>query len=337
MILPPTSFRHLSRMTDSVGLFEHADGIVPRYEHGYCVDDVSRALIVVSREPAPSDDVIELANCYLRFLISAQTPDGRIHNRLGYDRLWHDSANVEDCWGRAIWSFGVAATQGPTPEIQAEAMTAFEIAIRTRSPWPHAMAFAALGATAVLDSIPDHVSALELLADAATVIGTPSTNPEWPWPLNRLSYANAAIAEALICAGSKLHDDAVLADGLRMLAWLLEFETRSGHLSVTPVGGRGPTNLERGFDQQPIEAAALADACIRAAHVDDDPRWLAGVQHCVQWFLGDNDSETPLFDLASGGGCDGLSATGRNRNQGAESTIALISVLQHGHQLIAAV
>jgi hypothetical protein len=322
-------------MTDDVGLLEHADGISPRYEHGYCVDDVARALVLVSREPDPTDEVVVLAGRYLHFLVQAQASDGSIHNRLGYDRHWQDQPNLEDCWGRAVWGFGVAAVQGPTSGIRTRAKASFEIALRARSPYPHAMAFAALGATALLDELPKHVGARSLLADAAAVIGRPAADPSWPWPLPRLSYANAAIAEAVISAGSKLGDAAMTEDGLRMLRWLLDLETYHGHLSLTPVGGRAPGYHTRRFDQQPIEAAALADACIRAGLVDDDPRWQQGLRLCIGWFLGENDSQTPLIDPVSGGGCDGLHAGGRNRNQGAESTMALMTVLQLGQKHLA--
>jgi hypothetical protein len=37
-----------------------------------------------------------------------------------------------------------------------------------------------------------------------------------------------------------------------------------------------------------------------------------------------------MWDPATGGGYDGLTPTGPNLNQGAESTLALISTLQHG-------
>ena len=50
---PTVPFRHLQRLTDHIGLLEHAEGIVPRYEHGYCIDDVARGLVVVCREPSP--------------------------------------------------------------------------------------------------------------------------------------------------------------------------------------------------------------------------------------------------------------------------------------------
>ena len=46
-------FDHLERLTDDRGLFEHALHAVPRREHGYCVDDAARGLVVVCHEPAP--------------------------------------------------------------------------------------------------------------------------------------------------------------------------------------------------------------------------------------------------------------------------------------------
>ncbi len=53
MSAPGPSFEHLLRLSDEVGVFEHADGAIPRREHGYCVDDVSRALLVITREAEP--------------------------------------------------------------------------------------------------------------------------------------------------------------------------------------------------------------------------------------------------------------------------------------------
>jgi hypothetical protein len=115
-----------------------------------------------------------------------------------------------------------------------------------------------------------------------------------------------------------------------MLDWLLTLETRGGHLSVVPAGGWGPGEARPGFDQRPIEVAALADACMRAMAVTGDRAWLNGVDMCVAWFLGDNDARIPMLDERTGGGSNGLGATSRNRNQGAESTLAMISVLQQG-------
>jgi hypothetical protein len=327
---PDPPFRHLLRLTDHIGLFEHAEGPTPRLEHGYCVDDVARGLVVVCREPEPRHELVTLARRYLYFLAQAQAPDGRFRNRLGYDRRWRGDPGTHDCWGRALWGLGTAAARGPAAAIREESLARFDSGAQVRSEWPHAMAVAALGAAEVLDISPGRPAALGLLQAAVSVIGEPAPSAAWPWPAPRLSYANAAIAEAVIVAGSRLGEVSVLRNGLRMLEWLLAVETRDGHLSVVPTGGWGQGETRPGFDQQPIEVAALADACARAATVTGDSSWLDGVGMCVAWFLGDNDAKTPLLDAQTGGGHDGLGPTGRNRNQGAESTLAMISVLQHG-------
>jgi len=79
------------------------------------------------------------------------------------------------------------------------------------------------------------------------------------------------------------------------------------------------------------EAAAIADACHRAATITGDPTWLVGVDLAVGWFLGDNDTGVVMYDADSGGGFDGLRQVGRNENRGAESTLAALATLQLGH------
>jgi len=213
----------------------------------------------------------------------------------------------------------------------------FSRGTRVSSPSAHAMAFAALGAAEVLDSRPGHSAALALLYRARVAIGDPAADAGWPWPAPRLSYASGAIAEAVIVSGHYLEDDRLLRKGLRMLEWLLAAETRDGHLSVVSPQGWSPDEQRRpASDQRPAEVAALADACVRAATVTADDRWLAGVRMCLAWFLGDNDAKVPLIDERTGGCSDGLTGAGRSRNQGAESTLAMIAVLQHGRRLAAA-
>jgi hypothetical protein len=162
----------------------------------------------------------------------------------------------------------------------------------------------------------------------------PSSDAAWPWPEPRLTYANAVVPEAMIAAGVLLDRPVLRQQGLDLLAWLLDHETRDGNLSVTPVGGAAPADRAPRFDQQPIEVAALADACARAALVDGDARWGNGVAAAVGWFLGENDAGLPMWDPATGGGYDGLHADAVNLNQGTESTLALLSTLQHARHLV---
>ena len=330
---PVPPFRHLQRLTDNVGVIERADGIMPRYGQGYRVDDVARGLVVVCREPSPSDELITLGRRYLYFLTQAQAADGKFRGRLGVDRRWRGRPEAQDAWGRSLWALGTAAARGPTAGIRQEALALFDASAAVGSPYPHAMAFAALGAAEMLGRWPGHPGALALLAVAGAVIGEPAADATWPWPTARLSYANAAIAEAVIVAGDKLGRDHLLRNGLRMLAWLLAGETRNGHLSVVPTGGWGRGEDRPAFDQHPSQVAALADACTRAAEITGDSSWLTGVKMSVTWLLGDNDAGIPMFDERTGGCSDALSRVSRSRNQGAESTLAMISVLQQGRRL----
>ena len=336
MITDEPRFDHLARMTDDRGTFEHADHTTPRREHGYCTDDMARVLVVASREPQPGPVVSGLAETALRFLVDAQGEHGDCRNRMSSAGVWLDRYGVEDCWGRSLWGLGTAAARSPHGATRAVALAHFERGALQRSPWPRAMAFAALGADEILAACPDHRGARDLLADAlAVMVGRHRSTSSWVWPESRLSYANAALPEAMIAAGAALGRERVVDDGLDLLSWLLESETHDGHLSVTPVGGRGPGDRLPEFDQQPIEVAALADACARAARLTGADHWHAGVTRAVAWFLGDNDANAPMGDADSGGGYDGLRADGPNLNQGAESTLALISTLQHARREIA--
>ncbi|MDP9091919.1 MAG: glycosyltransferase [Actinomycetota bacterium] len=320
-------------MTDGRGLFEHAKLSAPRREHGYCVDDVARALVVLCREPAPDQRVKRLANLYLTFVLSAIDPLGACHNRMDAEGQWRDVASLGDWWGRAVWGLGYCAAHAHTAGMRARALVGFRIAAGRRSPHVRAMVFAALGAAEVLGTRTTEPAARSLLRDAVRAIGPPVTDPGWPWPEPRLAYGNGALAEALIVSGAALGDGRAAGHGLDLLEFLLRVETRDGHISVTPVGGRGRDDVGPGFDQQPIEVAALADACASAFQVTGDADFLAGIRLAWRWFAGDNDSATPMFDRATGGGYDGLECGGRNQNQGAESTLAMLSTAQHARRV----
>lgn len=332
MSAPAVCLDHLVHLSDERGLFEHADHAEPRPEHGYCTDDNARLLVVAVRERAAGGDARGLDALALRFVTASVDHGGRVHNRLDIDGRWTDRATTEDCWGRALWGLGTAAAHHPDEAVRAEARSAFDRGVERRSRWPRAMAFAALGAAELAGAEPGHAGASRLLAAALAAIGRPAAGT-WRWPQPRLAYANAALAEAVIAAGHALGRPEAVDDGLAMLGWLLQAETSSGHLSVAPVGGRGPGDVRPGFDQQPIEAAALADACWRAEAVTGDDRWHRGVEAAAGWFEGVNDVGLPMGDPATGAGHDGLHRRRVNLNQGAESTLAYVATLQRARTL----
>ena len=154
-------------------------------------------------------------------------------------------------------------------------------------------------------------------------------------PSSASRYANATLPEAMIAAGSALERPALLRRGLDLLEWLLDRETRHGHLSVTPVGGSGPDDHGPAFDQQPIEVAALADACARAEAVDGDRRWMDGITAAARLV----SRSTMTVGSSCGTPRPGVPLMacendGANLNQGTESTLALLSTLQHARSAV---
>ena len=142
-----------------------------------------------------------------------------------------------------------------------------------------------------------------------------------------MTYSNGLIVEALLAAGSHFADNNLVSQSLGLLEWLVEVEwSPEGHFSFTPTGGRDPDG-QGGFDQQPLEAWTLADACALAFDLTGEVRWRSAVRWAAQWFIGANDQETPMWDPATGAAFDGLTATGVNTNQGAESTLAFIGTM----------
>jgi len=330
---PVPKFEHLLSMVGPYGVFAHAEFDTPRVEDGYCVADMAGVLLAASRERQPDPQVVELARIALDFLEAAQTSNGMFFHRRDASGAFPGTASNEDCWGRAIWALGSAVARLDDAALVAKAQLLYERGVEVRSPWPRSMAFACLGAGEVLSVKRANVGSRELMVEALVTLDRSTMSDEWEWPEERLSYANAVLPEALLVLGSTLANPRVFQDGLTQLGWLLALETKSGHLSVMSSRGRRFESVHEQFDQPPIEVAALCDACLRAFNLTGDVRWSRGVDDCVQWFLGRNDAGVMMFDVLTGGGYDGLTEHGLNLNQGAESTLAMISTLQSVTQL----
>jgi hypothetical protein len=85
------------------------------------------------------------------------------------------------------------------------------------------------------------------------------------------------------------------------------------------------------FDQQPIEAWAMADAALAAWRIEGSGRWLDVIDDASMWFMGRNDVGLPLYDISTGAGCDGLHRDRVNLNRGAESTLSALGALAAAH------
>src|SRR5690242_10618396 len=104
-----TSLRtdHLRTLVDDVGIVQHAHGIIPNRDSGYCVDDVARLAVVSLALAERGDEHVWTGSLYrsLAFLHSAAGDSG-MRNFMGYDRCWLDEPHIGDHLGRSIWALG---------------------------------------------------------------------------------------------------------------------------------------------------------------------------------------------------------------------------------------
>ncbi|HWB89512.1 MAG TPA: glycosyltransferase [Acidimicrobiia bacterium] len=322
--LPELSWDHLRRLTGPFGLYEHAFRDMPRLGHGYTTDDNGRALVVAARAGADRRDL----RPYLEFVLAGRTENGW-HNRMSVTGRWTDRLGPDDAMGRAVWGLAEVVSAGDRDE---RVLTALRHGLRMTSPHLRSNAYLLLAAACA------HRAGLaeaepSLRAGLARIPHAPAG--AWAWPEPRLTYDNGRIPEALIRAGAALDAAAVVDRGLAMLAWLVGIESGEGHFSFTPVGGRGPGERGPAFDQQPIEAWAMVDACRAAGEADPSGPWADLARQAGEWCLGRNDVGVELYDAETGAGFDGLKPEGVNLNRGAESTLSVLGSLWALHDAAA--
>jgi len=321
--LPRPRLDHLSKLTGPKGLFEHARYDEPRIEHGYTTDDNARALSVLAALGTTLPITPLPIAPYRGFVLSARNRVGW-HNRLSHRGRWLDRVGSDDSQGRAIW--GLSAIALPH---DLEVNTALAEAVRTfDSPHPRANAYAVIG---LANLVADGLSWAEPhLFELTTKLPAPRAG-RWRWPEHRLTYANARLPQALILAGDVLALASTLQAGLDLLDWLIDSETLDECFSFTPHTGRGLGDRVPAFDQQPIEAWAMADAALAAWRIEGSGRWLDAIEDASMWFMGRNDVGLPLYDHSTGAGYDGLHRDRVNLNRGAESTLSALGALAAAH------
>ena len=338
--LPHLRLDHLSRMTDSTGLFQHAIFTVPNFSEGYCTDDNARAFILMvlfdelEKEP---ERTRTLATTYAGFLNHAfDLKTRRFHNYLSFDRRWLDEQGSEDCHARALWALGAGVGHSTYRSFQVMAGQLFSQALPavTEFTSPRAWAFSLIGIHEYLRRLSGDRAvnqAREVLTSRLMQLFDEAAHPDWPWFENELTYDNAKLSHALILSGRATGQQQVFERGLQTLRWLGEIQT-SEHGHFRPIGSNGfyrRGGTRANFDQQPIEAQAMVSACLEAYRATSDSWWYEQAQRAFDWFLGWNDLGLEVYSANTGGCRDALHVDRVNGNQGAESTLAfLLSVTE---------
>jgi len=347
--VPKLKLTHLNRITDSGGVVQFSDRAKPDLGSGYCVDDVARLAIVaaglcdVPVRELKGADPHDWLDTSLGFLEAGYDPAALgSRNMRDATGVWLDEPHSGDHVGRLLWSLGVVAAGAAVPDKYRERAAAL---LDTARPSLRALSTVRSTAYALLGlvRVPEPTSEVALgVARLAAAFRTRSTD-DWPWFEDELTYDNARLAQALLAGGERAGDATAMHDALRALDWYLgqvglgrtgpgekgSGEEPDGRLAL--VGNlwrrKGAPRPEYEGDEQPIDAAAVVEACVEAWRVTGREFYADRARRAFGWFLGANRLGLPLYDASSGGGRDGLRETDVNLNQGAESTLAYYQAL----------
>lgn len=341
--LPDVNLSHLRAMTDSTGFFQHAVYCVPDRHHGYCTDDNARALraTVVYFDLYRDDSILPLITTYLSFIHYALNPaTGRFRNFMSYDRRWLEESGSDDVHGRAVRALGVTAALAHNEAVRSFAIGLLHKALAPLEEMqsPRALASAIIGFHSYLAAFSGDSTVRrmrDLLAGRLMEQFKAVKSEDWPWLEETVTYDNGKLPHALILSGQWVPSGEMLDQGLQSLEWLVHRQTtKEGRISL--IGNRGWMTRDgqrARFDQQPIEAMTMVEACVEAFRCTQNTVWLDRARAFLGWFLGNNDTQSVLYNFATGGCRDGLQPDGPNLNEGGESTIAWLIALLTLHGL----
>ncbi len=337
--LPHLRMDHLMRMSDSTGMYQHANYSLPDFSHGYCTDDNARALIttvLLEELEVERPELHRLAETYASFMQYAfDATSKRFRNFMGYDRRWLEDEGSEDSQGRALWALGTcrgpletsafAGVGGPVVRACAAFRAGCEIAPR--------LGFHASRHLRIFPAIERRSRGCpgprDVLTQRLIDLFEATAGDDWPWFEDSLSYANARLSQVLILSGRWADNAHSFEIGLKSLRWLVSVQKAPlGHFR--PIGSAVSSSAEecrRNLTSNPSRLTGRSRPVWKPIAPRTIPFWHEQASIAFEWFLGRNDLGLSLYDSKTGGCRDGLHTDRVNQNQGAESTLAYLIAL----------
>lgn len=333
--LPPLNLHQLRVLTDSTGMLQHSRYNIPDRTHGYCMDDNARALILsvmIQNEVQDIDELNRLTSIYLSFIDHAFNPaNSKFRNFMSYERSWLEEEGSEDSAGRTMWALGYTVAHTHVGNFYYHSHYLFKKGLENIDylSHPRALAYLIIGLVHFfqIDKEAPVTGILENKVRQLSSFFDKTIDNDWLWYDDIVTYANCRIPQALIAAGMFLKNPDLIKRGLKILDWLIEKQFIGNIFS--PIGNKGwhPSENKACFDQQPIEAHGMIDACLQAEDHVKDGKYADHALKAFAWFIGKNNCSSALYDFSTGGCRDGLHPDGVNLNQGAESTLSWLMSL----------
>jgi glycosyltransferase involved in cell wall biosynthesis len=325
---PYIKLNHLMTLTDDCGVVQFSKHSVPDKDSGYTLDDNSRALItaILHNKLFNSQNSLNLAKTYLKFLENAQEENGNFRNGQGNENI---NAYSEDSFGRAIWSLGFTINKTNNLGLREKAKILFDKAddLIEGISSPRAKAFLLIGLSYYYKQHFDSKILLKIrkIADSLVELYEKQSSDDWTWFEPYVTYSNAKLPEALFLTYEITQNKKYLEVAEKTLKFLSELLIDDEQLSLIGHNGWFNRGGERAlFDQQPIDACAMVHAYLTAYLITKDKEHYGNAVLSFNWFLGKNHIKQMVYDESTGGCFDGLNHNSVNLNQGAESTIAYL-------------
>lgn len=328
-LLPTFTLDYVKRLTDDTGIVQHAKYGIPNLKEGYCMDDNSRALIMIlmAYDQYQSKEALDLLPIYLSFIQYMQCENGNFRNFLSFKREYLDEVGTDDSYGRTLWALGFMICNSPNNSYKEFARELFFNSLQHLDQLEHLRGHAnsIIGLSHYLKSYPDEniQYQLTLLADKLVLAYEKHRAEGWHWFEEKLTYDNAILPLALLKSYEVTNKYIYKEIGLESLSFLDNATMEHGYYN--PIGNDGwfyKNKKKAIFDQQAIETMAAVMMYYQAFEVTQDLNFIEKMFKAYLWFLGENTLRVPLYDHETKGCCDGLTQNGLNRNQGAESTLA---------------
>lgn len=265
-------------MTDSTGLIQHAIYSIPRRESGYTVDDNARALRLCARlwSQTPTRRMLKRVTIYLSLIQHARRPGGGFHNLMNYQRQWLDVDATGDCQGQAVRALAEVLGSTLPDGFKTLALELIEMALPTLAETRslRAQAYVILAYGHLHDAGVRNLKGLEAIAWSAShhlaECYQRSKRTDWEWFEAQMTYANAVLPHALFVAAKRWPAEGFLEIATRTFDFLGTHTIRGA--IFRPVGNNGWFAREERmaeYDQQPLEAATMADAALTAFTVTE--------------------------------------------------------------------
>ena len=334
--LPNIHLTHLRKLTTENGVIQFSKINQPDIHSGYTLDDNARALIAACMyyKQTSERSILREIDIYLKAIAYCQQPEGDFLNYFDEQKRFtaqNFETNLSDSNGRAIWAIGylISVEELLPKELGVRARAILEKAKKKVSELesPRAKAFSIKGLYYSNVNEPSEETSLIIKRLAQQLVEHYQDESEegWLWFEPYLTYANAILPEALLCAWQDQGVEIYKKIAKTSFDFLISRTFRDQQIKVIS----NSSWLKKGcepelYGEQPIDIAYTILALERFYKVFDKKDYLEKSKIAFDWFLGKNHLSQIVYNPCTGGCYDGVEETQVNLNQGAESTLSYL-------------